>query len=332
MKRLFLVALVLLAASGVGAAWGVHEYSAPGPLTQGKTLIFKRGLGFSGIVEQLGAEGVVAHPLYFKAVAAITGNAVRFKAGEYAFSPRSSVKDVLTMLAGGHVVIHKITIAEGLTVRDITALLNAELVLEGAVPADIAEGSLLPETYYFTYGDTRAAIISRMQKALRDTVEAAWDKRKQGLPLGSPHDALVLASIVEKETGVKEERGHVASVYINRLRRGIALQADPTVIYGIERATGAPLSRSLTLADLKTPSPYNTYVNAGLPPTPIANPGKASISAVLNPPNTPDIYFVATGTGGHRFAATLEQHNRNVAAYHAAMAMQRRQQQAPKKQ
>ena len=198
-------------------------------------------------------------------------------------------------------------------VREVLTLLKEEPLLEGEVSGDIPEGSLLPQTYHFTYGDQRSTLIDRMRSGMTQTMGELWDKRKPGLPFETQQQALTLASIVEKETGIDSERPRVAAVFINRLRKGMRLQTDPTVAYGLEK-TGAA-SHTLTLADLRTPTPYNTYLIDGLPPTPIANPGRAAIEAVLNPADTNDLYFVATGTGGHNFSATLEQHNkRNVQA------------------
>jgi UPF0755 protein len=227
---------------------------------------------------------------------------------------------IVVMIANGRVLQHKITIPEGLTVRDITKLLQAEPALDGDVPAGIADGSLLPETYMFTHGFKRAELIAQMQKAMRTTLDAMWAKRRNGLPLDTPEKALVLASVVEKETGVPNERGHVASVFVNRLRKGMKLQSDPTVTYGMEQAMGGPLGRPLTTVDLHTETPFNTYVIEALPPSPICNPGKASIEAVLNPPDTDDLYFVATDKGGHKFAPSLEEHNRNVQLYRSRIA------------
>jgi UPF0755 protein len=195
-------------------------------------------------------------------------------------------------------------------------------VLEGDITLPMEEGTLLPETYYYTYGDTRDAVITRMKQAMDNALESAWQTRKDGLPFQTKQEALILASIVEKETGVEDERARVAAVFINRLRIGMRLQTDPSVIYGIEQLNNAPMTRPLTVADLETPNNYNTYVIPGLPPTPIANPGIEAIEATLHPAETKELYFVATGTGGHRFAETLEQHNNNVAAYRAVLKSQ----------
>ncbi|MDX1975329.1 MAG: endolytic transglycosylase MltG [Rickettsiales bacterium] len=310
---LLVVALIGLVSLGIFAyLW--DDYYAPGPLTEPKTVLFKRGHGFRQIVDDLGEQGVIRYPLVFKAIAALTGDARKFKAGEYYFTTAIPPAMVMGMIAQGKVVVHKVTVAEGLTVQEINALLTKETLLEGDVPTGIEEGSLLPETYYYTYGDNRADIIHRMQAAMQATLNELWDKRRTDTPLTTRQDIITLASIVEKETGLPSERPLVASVFMNRLRLGMKLQTDPTVIYAITKGQTS-LGRALTLADLETDSPYNTYKYAGLPPGPIANPGRASIEAALNPLDSNYLYFVATGNGGHNFAATLQEHNKNVADY-----------------
>jgi len=298
-------------------AYAHFYYTASGPLSEPKTVLFKRGTGFEEIVDNMAEAEVIRHPLLFKVIAVLLGDARKFKAGEYEFSAAISPKLVMDMIAAGRVVVHKLTVPEGLTVKQVLALLDAEPMLEGQVRDTIPEGSLLPQTYHFTYGDDRNLLVGRMRSGMTQTIEELWPTRKPGLPLETAAQAVTLASIVEKETGLDHERGRVAAVFINRLRLGMKLQSDPTVIYGIEQSGN--LGRSLTFSDLRTPSAYNTYVIAGLPPGPIANPGRASIEAVLNPPITKELYFVATGTGGHNFATTLAQHNINVSKYRAVM-------------
>lgn len=319
-KKIAIGLLSLVLALMLLAGYGVYYATAPGPLAQDTTVIFRRGEHFQAMTDDLARAGIIGNPLAFKAIAALSGAARRFKPGEYRVVAPVSPLEVMRMIAQGKVVVHKITVREGLSVREVMQMLTAEPVLEGAVPGDIKEGSLLPETYYFTYGDTRQSVIARMQKGMSSLLATAWEKRQPGLPFATPEQALTLASIVEKETGVDGERPRVAAVFINRLRRGIKLQSDPTVAYGIEQQKAAALGRTLTSADLQAPTPYNTYVIEGLPPAPIANPGRAAIEATLNPANSDELYFVATGTGGHHFASTLEQHNRNVQAYRAAKA------------
>lgn len=318
--RLFLymlgICIVLAIASAIGLviyAWDYYE--GAGSLTQPKTVIFNRGEGFKQMADTLAAEGVIDHPLIFKGIAAALGTARKFKAGEYAFTPGMTPHAIMRMIAAGKVVVHKVTVPEGLTVADIVRILQSEPALDGEVPKGIKEGTLLPETYQFLRGDKREDIVKRMQADMKTLIDSLWARRKDNLPFTTQEQGVVLASIVEKETGIAKERGHVASVFINRLRKGMKLQSDPTVAYGMEQAMGAALGRPLTSEDLRTPTPYNTYMIDGLPPAPIANPGKAALEAAFNPPETDDLYFVATGNGGHHFAATLDEHNRNVLAY-----------------
>jgi UPF0755 protein len=248
----------------------------------------------------------------FAAAAQVTGAARELKAGEYEFAARAPLSEILRKIRAGEVVRHHITIPEGLTSRQAVAILMKSDVLTGQVAAP-PEGALLPETYEVTRGEERAAVLQRMIVAQDNLLKTLWARRQAGLPLATPAEAVTLASIVEKETAVPSERPRVAAVYINRLRRGMRLEADPTVVYGVNG--GEPLGRGLTESELLTPGPYNTYLMAGLPPTPIGNPGRAALAAVLDPPATEDIFFVANGQGGHVFAATYEAHLRNVARW-----------------
>lgn len=310
--KLLLLAVTLTATALVG---GIYAYSrAAGPLDHPETVIIPRGAGFRGTLAQLEARGVIASPWLFAALAAGSGNARKLKAGEYLFPAAIAPGAVMDMLVEGRVVPHKITIPEGLTAHEIRTLLAREPLLSGEIEGIIEEGSLLPETYHFIYGDARAGIIERMRLAMAIAVAQLWPKRAAGLPFETPEQAITLASIVEKETRIEEERGLIAAVFVNRLKRGMRLQADPTVIYAIEREKGK-LDRPLTTKDLAYVSPYNTYLVPGLPPGAICNPGLASLEAVLNPPETDAYYFVADGEGGHHFSGTLEKHNRNVREY-----------------
>jgi UPF0755 protein len=306
------------------AAFTFYYYHAPGPLTEPTTVLFKKGKGFREIVDDLSEKGVIRYPLLFKMVAVTLGDARKFNAGEYKFSAAINPRLVMDMIAEGRVVVHRLTIPEGLRVSQVVAILDHQELLEGKAAEDISEGSLLPQTYHYTYGDLRQDLILRMQAGMQATLEELWPKRKEGLPFTTPEEAVTLASIVERETDLDSERGRVAAVYINRLKKGMKLQADPTVMYGIEQVKG-PLVRLLVMSDLKYDTPYNTYTRTGLPPGPIANPGRASIEAVLNPPATKELYFVATGTGGHRFAATAKEHMSNVAEYRKQQKLQKQQ-------
>lgn len=310
--------IVVLAASlllGSLATYVIYYYSAPGPLAAPVTVIFKRGTGFQGIIEELTNQQVIDTPLLFEAIVIAMGDAHKFKAGEYEFSASISPRLVIDMISEGKVVVHKITIPEGLRSRDVVNMLKSESALEGDVVEQIDDGTLLPETYHFVYGDSRQEIIDRMKAGMHSVVEELWAKRKADLPFDTPQQAVILASIVEKETGLASERGRVAAVFINRLKKGMKLQSDPTVAYGIAVQKDDVPKRSLTTSDLRKPTPYNTYTITGLPPGPIANPGRAAIEAVLNPPETNEFYFVATGTGGHNFSATMKGHEHNVVEY-----------------
>ena len=304
--------LVLAVIFGGILTWGTAEYARPGPLGAAKTVVVPRGAGLDAIAEELTRAGVLADPLVFRLGARLTGADKRLRAGEYAFAAGVSPRQTVALLESGRTVVRRLTVAEGLTTAEIIAQLRVTGGLDGDLGPLPAEGTLLPETYHFSFGDARRAIVGRMAKAMKTILADAWAARSPGLPLETPGSALILASIVEKETAVPQERARIAGVFINRLRRGMKLQSDPTVIYGLTGGKG-PLGRLLTHADLRTPSPYNSYLIDGLPPSPISNPGRASIAAVLNPARTDELYFVADGSGGHVFARTLDEHNRNVA-------------------
>jgi len=320
--RLFLLLLVLGAGLAGGAAyWGFSKFHEPGPAPAPTMLVIDQGLGVRSIADRLAAAGVIEQPLVFAAGVRVYADGP-LRAGEYEFPARSSMRAVMQQMIDGATVVHRLTIPEGLTSAEIVALVAAAPSLEGSLPATVpAEGRLLPETYFYSRGDTRAAILARMEKAMADALAELWSRRGGAVTLASPEEAVTLASIVEKETGKPDERPRVASVFFNRLAQGMPLQSDPTVIYAVTDGK-APLNRALTRTDLQLAHPYNTYVNAGLPPGPIANPGRASIEAVLRPATTKDLYFVADGTGGHAFAETLEQHNKNVAAWRKLQSQQ----------
>lgn len=317
MKRVFAV-LALLALVAVGASWGgwmwlQTRFQEAGPLLQGTVLVIEPGSGLGRIASQLSRAGVVESDLIFRLHARSSGFAGQLKAGEYAFEPAISTGAVLAKIVAHDVVVRFVTIPEGLTTPQILAVINAAEGLVGTTPDSIQEGALLPETYGYERGESRSALVRRMAAAHEQVVTDLWAGRAADLPLDSPSEAVVLASIVEKETALAEERGRVAAVFINRLRRGMRLQSDPTVAYGINPS--GPLGRALRRSDLNGDTPYNTYKIKGLPPGPICHPGKDSIMAVLNPVESKDLYFVADGTGGHAFAETLSQHNRNVARW-----------------
>lgn len=307
--NLLIISVIAAAAS---AFWLIHEVNKPGTLQEEKLILIKPGSSIKSIAKQLSTENVISNDFAFIIKARIENGSKPLKAGEYAFEPKISTKDAIKKMQEGKIYQRSITFPEGLTSKEIVDILNSNEVLIGESITSIPyEGSLLPETYNFTLGDTKQDIINRMQTSMTETLEKLWNERSEYISVKDKKETVILASIVEKETGVKEERPRVAGVFMNRLNRGIPLQTDPTVIYALTMGQ-KKLERELTLKDLKKPSPYNTYTVKGLPPTPIANPGAESIRAVLNPEYNSYIYFVANGTGGHIFAETLEEHNKNV--------------------
>ncbi len=291
----------------------IDRFEGPGPMQADTVIYIAPGTTMGDIARKLEADGVIEDSLVFRGGVRLKRVSRDLKAGEYLFPATVSMRGVVDILLSGKTVLRRLTLPEGITSGEAAALIEAAEALEGSLDTIPAEGSLLPETYHYGRGDTRAELVERMQAAMRETLAALWEKRAGEGPLESPAAALILASIVEKETGLADERPLVASVFINRLRGGMRLQSDPTVTYGITH--GAPLGRALTRTDLQTDSEYNTYTNGGLPAGPIANPGRAAIEAVLNPAQSDFLYFVAAGNGGHAFAKTLDEHNGNVAKW-----------------
>ena len=296
----------------VGFLW---LYQGPGPAAPhgtSTTLILKSGAGVNEIAADLARGGVIRSQTVFILAARVGGSGKKLKAGEYEFPSKVSMGTVMDKIRKGDIVHHWITIPEGFTSEEAVDVLTKSDVLTGSAPVP-AEGSILPETYEVRRGDDRGAVLQRMMEARDNLLKALWAQRRSDLPFQSPEQAMTLASIVEKETGLASERPRVAAVFENRLAKGIRIQSDPTIIYGLTQ--GRPLGRGIRESELLEPTPYNTYVINGLPPTPICNPGRASIAAVLDPPRTSELYFVASGSGGHVFASTLEEHNANVAHY-----------------
>jgi UPF0755 protein len=307
---LFLVLLV----GGGSVAWFWNAFNANGPLQDETVLVIPKGSGVNAIADLLAKEGVIESALVFKIGVKFFSDNQPLHAGEFRFPTAASPRGAMQVLIEGKSVLHRITFAEGWTVKEIFDVLGQSPLLDGPLPPMPAEGTLLPETYFFVRGDSRGAIVDRMKTNMTDTLNALWAKRDEGIAVETPAEAVILASIVEKETGQKDERARVAAVFHNRLKKGMSLQSDPTVIYAVTLGK-APLGRDLTYADLKIDSPYNTYVVAGLPPAPIANPGVAALTAVLHPKKTKELYFVADGTGGHAFAETMDGHVKNVAKW-----------------
>lgn len=318
MKKL-IVLLVILAVIAAGVAgWTVAAWNAPGLPAAGAVqtvILIAPGSRTHGVAQMIEQKGVIKSGLLFELNLRLRGLAGKIKAGEYAIPSRASMAQITKILVEGRSIQHKFTAAEGLTSAMIWKLAEAEPVLTGDAGAVPDEGSLLPETYLFTRGETRRGLLDKMARAQKDFLEQQWSKRIDGLPFQTMREAIILASIVEKETALPEERRHIAAVFVNRLKIGMRLQTDPTIIYGLTK--GYPLGRGIRQSELDAATPYNTYVIAGLPPGPICNPGKDSIAAVLNPQTSDDLYFVATGRGGHAFAATAQEQARNVAAYRA---------------
>ena len=321
-KRSGLVVAALAASATIslfliaGLAWAWSVYYAPGPSARAgdATIVtLPSGSGVSAIAARLKNAGVIRSVDMFKAAATLTGADRRLRAGEYEVPTRTSLKGVLALLTDGRVVRHFVTIPEGWSSAQAVDILNKEAVLTGTIAEVPEEGSLWPETYEIARGETRAEVIARMQRAATENLAELWAQRGPNTVVRTPEEAVILASIVEKETGLARERPQVAAVFSNRLRIGMRLESDPTIIYGITR--GQPLGRGIRRSELERDTGYNTYLIDGLPPTPIANPGRQSLAAVLNPPRSQDLFFVADGTGGHVFAPTYEQHLANVARW-----------------
>jgi UPF0755 protein len=311
----FLLLLVVIGAVGGGAyLWFARAVLVPGPLQESKTLVIESGTGLGGISRQLEAAGVITNARMLELQARRTGQARALKPGEYQFDPGVSIVAALDKIVRRDVVVRYVTVPEGLVTAEIQRILGEAPGLVGDATAAVEDGDLLPETYRYEWGDTRAAVIGRMRTARDAALTELWETRDANLPVASPQEAVILASIVEKETGVAAERPRVAAVFVNRLRLGMKLQSDPTVIYGIAPEAGQ-LERPITRADLEAPNAYNTYIVTGLPPSPICHPGRAALAAVLKPLQSNELYFVADGSGGHAFAATLEEHNKNVARW-----------------
>ena len=296
------------------AAWSV--FYAPGPSArEGESTIVSlpSGAGVSAIAATLKSAGVIRSTDMFKAAATLTGADRKLRAGEYEVPSKASLRSVLVLLVEGRVVRHYVTLPEGWSSAQAVAILNGQPILTGTVETTPEEASLWPDTYEISRGETRASVIARMRRARDENLARLWAARSSATVVRTPEEAMILASIVEKETGVAAERPRVASVFTNRLRSGMRLESDPTIEYGITK--GVPLRRGLRRSELDRPNPWNTYQIDGLPPTAIANPGRDAVAAVLNPPSTADLFFVADGSGGHAFARTYDEHLANVARW-----------------
>ncbi|MBB2206354.1 endolytic transglycosylase MltG [Gluconacetobacter takamatsuzukensis] len=326
LKRLLIFTLCLLlavcAAGGGVAAWGWWRYGAPGPAPESRAVVIPRG-GLASTAAILQHEGVIApgriSSLLFRTAVHLTRHDGVLHAAELEFPAHASLRDVLRVLRHARPVVHWLTVAEGLSAIQVAELIDRAPVLAGPSLPPPVEGGVLPQTYDYEWGTPRAALLGRMQAAMEMTLEAVWRDRAPLPEIPDRRTLLILASMVERETAIAAERPLVARVFINRLRLGMRLQSDPTVVYGINRGAG-PLGHALTRAELDAPGAYNTYTLPGLPAGPICAPGRASLDAVAHPADSDALYFVADGSGGHAFASSLSEHNRNVGAWRARQA------------
>ena len=307
------VVLVLMIVVGGGYIYGRQKIEAPGPLQDDKIVNIPARAGMTDIADTLQREGVIDNNrwAFIGSVFALKASS-DLKPGEYQFQKKASLRDVIATIVEGKVVQHSVTIPEGLTSEQIVTRLSDNDIFAGSVKEIPREGTLLPETYKFPRGTTREQVIQRMQQSQKRVLAEIWERRNTDIPVKTPEQLVTLASIVEKETGKADERSRVAAVFVNRLRQKMKLQSDPTIIYGLAGGKGT-LGRPIKRSEILQPSPYNTYVVEGLPPGPIANPGRASLEATANPARTRDLFFVADGTGGHSFTETYDQHQKNVA-------------------
>jgi len=312
-NAVFTIILLLMIGAGSVYFYGKQKIEAPGPLREDKIVNIPSRAGMTDIADILQREGVIDNNrwAFIGSVFALKARS-ELKPGEYLFSKNASLRDVIGTIVEGKVVQHALTIPEGLTSEQIVARLSENDIFSGSVRELPREGTLLPETYKFPRGTPREQVISRMQQAQKRVVAEIWERRNLDTPIRTPDQLVTLASIIEKETGKADERSRVAAVFVNRLRQKIKLQSDPTIIYGLVGGKGT-LGRPIKRSEIQQPSPYNTYVIDGLPPGPIANPGRASLEAAANPARTRDLFFVADGTGGHAFSDTYDQHQKNVA-------------------
>ncbi|OYU60168.1 MAG: aminodeoxychorismate lyase [Bradyrhizobium sp. PARBB1] len=317
-NAIFTILIILMIGAGATYYYGKQTLEAPGPLQEDKIVNIPARAGKRDIADVLSREGVInVNPwIFIGSVFALKASS-DLKPGEYSFQKNASLRDVIATIVDGKVVQHAITIPEGLTSEQIVSRLSDNDIFTGSVREIPREGTLLPETYKFPRGTTRDQVIQRLQQAQKRVLAEIWERRNTDTPLKSPDQLVTLASIVEKETGRADERSRVAAVFVNRLRQRMKLQSDPTIIYGLVGGKGT-LGRPIKRSEITQPSPYNTYVIDGLPPGPIANPGRASLEATANPARTRDLFFVADGTGGHAFTETYDQHAKNVAKLRAS--------------
>jgi len=315
LTSLFVMGVLAILVAGGLIFYAQTRMHTRGPLIDAKIITIKRGMGSNAIAHMLANEGVIANAgIFIAATYALRSSRGSLKAGEYKIPASSSMSEVLSLLQAGKSLVYKVTIPEGWTTQKALERIAANKVLKGNISDKPAEGSLLPDTYVFQRGATRDDLVKRMRAAQKKLLDELWDKRQKNLPLKTRSEVLILASIVERETGIGAERAQVAAVFVNRLNKKMRLQSDPTIIYGLVGGKGK-MDRPISKKDIAEKTRYNTYQIDGLPPTPIANPGRAAIAAVLNPDSTNDLFFVADGSGGHVFAKTLKSHEENVAKW-----------------
>ncbi|UUP19044.1 endolytic transglycosylase MltG [Nitratireductor thuwali] len=306
----------LVIAAGIVFYFGKREFEGPGPSEAAETILVRPNMSVRDIADALEREGLISDQRIFLLGLRAHGADSKLKAGEYEIKARASMKEIMELMESGKSVLYSLTIPEGLTVRQVFDRIAATEELSGELPEELPpEGSLAADTLRFTRGLERKAVVEKLMADQQEMVDAIWERRADDLPIKTKEEFVTLASIVEKETGRADERSRVAAVFLNRLERGMRLQSDPTIIYGLFGGAGKPSDRPIYRSDIEKETPYNTYLIDGLPPTPIANPGRAALEAVANPSRTDDLYFVADGTGGHAFATTLNEHNENVARW-----------------
>ena len=316
----FLMSAIVLVTAGSGLAlwYGKATFEERGPSTENDTVLVKPNTGLIQIADLLERNGLISDGVIFRLGVQAYDNDDKLKAGEYEIKAGASMHEIMELLKSGRSMLYSLTVPEGVTVDQAFQRIASNEVLTGDMPPEMPqEGTLIADTQRFTRGTTRQEVINKMLAEQKKLVESIWERRAPDHPLKDIEEFVTLASIVEKETGVADERSRVAAVFLNRLGKGMRLQSDPTIVYGLFGGKGKPSDRPIYRSDIDKPTPYNTYVINGLPPTPIANPGRASLEAVANPSKTEDLYFVADGTGGHVFATTLEEHNENVARWRA---------------
>jgi UPF0755 protein len=324
----FSIVIFLVLAGGAAIYFGAREFEEPGPLNAPDTVLIRPNTSVSEIATQLERLDMISDARIFRLGVRAFGHDSTLKAGEYEIKARASMREIMELMQSGRSVQYSLTIPEGMTVWQAFQRIAATEELSGEMPAEMPpEGSLAADTLRFTRGMDRQAIIDKLIADQEELVQSIWERRDPDLPVNDINEFVTLASIVEKETGRADERPRVAAVFVNRLRRGMRLQSDPTILYGLFGGEGKPSDRPIYQSDIDKETPYNTYVINGLPPGPIANPGRAALEAVANPSETNELYFVADGTGGHVFASTLEEHNANVARYRE---YQRQQEEAAK--